>query len=428
MADRVYFSDELLQPISAESPSGRDMRYEPLFSQILEARRADDNLSLGAWEKEEGRKAAQWDQVSELALGALRDKTKDLRVACFLAEAAIHLDGFAGLRDCLRLIKELLYRFWDQGLFPAVEGGDLDYRASSLTWLNDRMPSVLQQQVPITARDGREENYSFARYLRAREIGREDGIARLSDNERERINGLRQQGWITLDAFDAAMRATKRAALESVYKSFEECYEQFLALEKVVDERFGQAAPAFSSAKESLEEMRRVLNQALKKKRDEEPDTVPATAGGPEGSEAPKATLVGFWTAGMPSDTSGSWQEAENLVRAGNVDRGLQQMAALAAQETSGRARFMRKLMLVDVCRNAGRERLARTVLEELTKQITDYKLDHWESTSLVGAVWSRLYRIYKKSEMSSEQEQAVVLYNQLCRLDPWQAYLDCED
>jgi type VI secretion system protein ImpA len=426
MADRIYFSDELLQPISAESPSGRDLRYEPLFSQILEARRADDNLSLGTWEKEEGRKAAQWDRVAELALGALRDSTKDLRVACFLAESSIHLDGFAGLRDCLRLIKELLYRFWDQGLFPAVEGGDLDYRASSLSWLNDRMPDVLYLVVPITARDGREENYSFVRYLRARQIGREDAIARLAGEKRETITGLLQQGWITLDAFDAAMKATKRAALESVCKSFEECYEQFLALEKIVDERFGQAAPPFSSAKESFEEMRRVLNQALKKKREEEPDAVPAAA--PGESQAPQTTLAGFWTAGMPSDASGSWQEAEALVRAGSVDRGLQGMAALAAQETSGRARFMRKLMLVDVCRNAGRERLARTVLEELTKQIADYKLDQWESSALVGAVWSRLYRIYKKSEMSSEQDQAVVLYNQLCRLDPWQAYLDCED
>ena len=103
-------------------------------------------------------------------------------------------------------------------------------------------------------------------------------------------------------------------------------------------------------------------------------------------------------------------------------------MAALAALETSGRGRFLRKLMLVDVCRNAGRERLARTILDELNEQIKDYRLDQWESTALVGAVWSRLYRLYKKSEASSDQEQAVVLYNQICRLDPWQAYIDCED
>jgi hypothetical protein len=173
--------------------------------------------------------------------------------------------------------------------------------------------------------------------------------------------------------------------------------------------------------------MRRVLNQALKNKREMEPDAVPA-AGSDGKVQTGAAALAGFWTAGMPTDSSGSWDEAEALVRAGSVDQGLQRMAALAAQQTSGRARFMRKLMLVDVCRNAGRERLARTILEELTRQITDYKLDLWESSALVGAVWSRLYRLYKKSEMSSEQEQAVVLYNQLCRLDPWQAYLDCDD
>jgi len=429
MADRVYFSDELLQPISPETPAGRDLRYEPLFSQILEARRADERLDAGAWQKEEGPKTAEWNKVADLSLGALKESSKDLRLACFLTEAAIHLDGFAGLRDCLRLIKELLYRFWDQGLLPPIEDGDLDYRASSLTWLNDRMPEVVNQ-VPITSRDGREENYSFARYLQARRIGTEESIQRASAEVRETITGLRQQGWITMDAFDAAMRATKRKGLEAVFTPFEEAYEHFQALDKVVDEKFGQDAPALTTAKEGFEEIRRLLAAALKKKREEEPDT-PAHGEQPAADGPPAAatgTMAGFWTAGMPSDQAGSWQQAESLVRSGSVDQGLQRMAALAALETSGRARFLRKLMLVDVCRNAGRERLARTVLEELNQQIAEYRLDQWESTALVGAVWSRLYSLYKKSESSSEQEQASVLYNQLCRLDPWQAYIDCKD
>jgi type VI secretion system protein ImpA len=426
MADRVYFSDELLQPISPENPAGRDLRYEPVFSQILEARRADDRFDAGAWEKEEGRKAAEWAKVADLSLGALRDSSKDLRLACFLTEAAIHLDGFGGLRDCLRLMKELLYRFWDHGLLPAVEEGDLDYRASSLTWLNDRMPEVLYQ-VPITERGGKEENYSFARYLQARRIGTEDSIQRLAADVRETVIGLRQQGWITIDAFEAAVRATKRKAFEGIYTPFEESFEHFRVLDRVVDEKFAEASPGLTAAKEAFEEMRRLLAPILKKKREEEPDIAPGDQ--PAGNSSQSVTsMVGFWTAGMPSDQSGSWQEAEALVRSGNIDQGLQQMASLASQETSGRGRFLRKLMLVDVCRSSGRERLARTVLEELNTQIGEYKLDQWESTALVGAVWSRLYRLYKKSQMSSEQEQAVVLYNQLCRLDPWQAYVDCED
>ena len=88
----------------------------------------------------------------------------------------------------------------------------------------------------------------------------------------------------------------------------------------------------------------------------------------------------------------------------------------------------MRKLALVDVCKAAGRERMARTILEELNKQITEFRLEQWESTALVGGVWSRLYRLYKKSEEGDDQSQAAVLYNQLCHLDPWQAYRDCED
>jgi type VI secretion system protein ImpA len=429
MADRVYFSEELLQPVSPENPAGRDLRYEPVFSQILEARRADDRLGVGAWEKEEGPKAAEWNRVADLALDALQ-QSKDLRLACFLTEAAIHLDGFEGLRDCLRLTKELLYRFWDQGLFPSAEDGDLDYRASSLTWMNDRMPDVMQQ-VPITARDGKEVNYSYARYLQARRIGTEDSAQRMSPDLRETIAGLRQQGWITMDAFEAAVRATKRKAFEALYLPFEQSQESLKALDVVVDEKFAQAAPALTSAKEAFEEMKRLLAPILKKKREEEPDNPSAdTAGTTDGAAESQArtAISGFWTAGMPSDQSGSWQEAEALVRSGNVDQGLQRMAALAAQETSGRARFMRKLMLVDVCNTAGRERLARTVLEELNQQITDYKLSEWESSALVGAVWSRLYRVYKKSELSSEQEQAVSLYGQLCRLDPWQAYIHCED
>ena len=427
MGDRVYFSDELLQPISPETPAGRDLRYEPLFSQILEARRADDRFDVGAWEKEEGRKAAEWDKVADLSLAAIKDSSKDLRLACFLTEAAIHLDGFVGLRDCLRLMKELLYRYWDQGLLPAVENGDLDYRASSLTWLDDRMPEVIRI-VPITARDGKEENFSFARYLQARRIGTEDSIQRLTPEVRETITGLRQQGWITMDVFDAAVRSTRRKNFEALYQPFEESYEQFQALDKVVDEKFGQAAPGLSAAKEAFDEIRKLLAPILKKKRDEEPDKAPGEEGANGQSQA-ASTMLGFWTAGMPSDqSSGSWQQAEALLRSGSIDQGLQQMAALAALETSGRARFLRKLMLVDVCRTAGRERLARTVLEELNQQIAEYKLDLWESTALVGAVWSRLYRLYKKSEMSSEQEQAVALYNRLCRLDPWQAYIDCDD
>jgi len=415
MATRVYLSEELLGSVLPEQPAGRDLRFEPIFNEILEARREDD-----------GEKSPQWALVADRSLEALQ-LSKDIRLCCFATEAAIFLDGFAGLRDCLRLTREVLVRFWDHGLLPLAEDGDLDYRSGALAWFNDRMPDAVQR-IPITRRDDNAENYSFSRYMQAQRIGTHDGIQRMAGEKREAITGLLKQGWITLDAFDAAIRGTKRTAFERIYQSFDEAAQQFVLFERTIDEKLGAAAPGFSDVRTLFEDMRLLLESAIEKKREDEPLLSVEASGGAASQSVPEASMQGFWTAGMPDEASGSWQQAEALVRTGKVDKGLQKMAALAANETSGRGRFLRKLMLVDVCRNAGREKLARTILEELNSQITEYKLDQWESSALVGAVWSRLYRLHKRSESSSEQEQAAKLYNQLCRLDPWQTYVDCED
>src|SRR5712691_4250085 len=189
MASRVYLSEELLTPVAPEQPAGRDLRFEPVFSDILEARREDDVAG----------KLPQWDLVAERCLEALR-LSKDIRLCCFLTEASIFLDGFAGLRDCLRLTREILVRFWDQRLFPLIEDGDLDHRAGSLAWFNDRLPDAVLR-VPITARDGKADNHSFGRYLQAQRLGTQE---RTDGGQRETITGLLQQGWITMDMFDAA--------------------------------------------------------------------------------------------------------------------------------------------------------------------------------------------------------------------------------
>ena len=431
MSGFVYYGDELLQPISPERPCGTDLRYESLFGEIAEARRSDDTLDVGAWAKEGGRKSAEWDRVAKSCLSALREKTKDLRIACFLTEAAAELDGFDGLRDGFRLLTALIERFWEQGLFPGTEDGDLEYRASALQWLNDRIPD-LAGRVPITNRVGA-ENYGYVRYLQAQQVGTEASVASgVSDEKKQTIEGLKRQGWITLDAFDAALRATKRPALEAIYQSFDEVREALLALEKLADQRFGDAAPSFTAPKEVFSGVEKVLKPALRKKQEEEAAAAPKPAPVPVipaagGAGAAVAPAMGV---PVPSSSAGSegWEQAEALVRSGQIDQGLAQMAALAAAETSGRARFMRKLAFVDVCLGAGRDRLARTVLEELNKQIEEFKLEQWESTGLVGAVWSRLHRLYRKSDSSSDHDAAALLYNRLCRLDPWQAFLRCED
>ena len=115
------------------------------------------------------------------------------------------------------------------------------------------------------------------------------------------------------------------------------------------------------------------------------------------------------------------------LIRSGQVEKGLAEMTRLAASETNGRNRFQRKLLLAEVCLASKRERLARSILEELAEQIDKFQLELWESSELIGSVWTKLYKLYKLGSDSSDRDRADKLYQRLCRLDPWQA-LNCAE
>ena len=420
-----YFSEELLQPIAAGKPCGDDLQYDLLFAEIREARRADDPTNAGAYVPKDGPKVADWNKVATLCLGALAGRTKDLRLGAFLAEAAVRLDGFDGFAQTLRLCRELMVRFWDQGLHPRIEMGDVSDRAASLDRINSPLPDSLRQ-LPLTNRKGG-ENYSLIHYQQAEMMGTSSSYDKATADRRAAIDALKQQGYTTLDQFEAAAAATPLAALEELYAQFEVAQVELKTLGKTADEKFGETdAPSFMGASDALKQIREVLQPILEKRRAGEKVIVVPPGPGPV--DPPPGPERRDTFAGLPPDQSAAWSEAEALVRKGSVEGGLAQMAALAASESSGRARFMRKLMLADVCLRANRPRLAKTILQELNEQIKDSKLDKWESSALVGAVWARLYKLYRTSDSSTENEQAVLLYSQLCHLDPWQAYRECED
>src|SRR5215469_852143 len=209
MPDLEYLSEEILLPVSPDFPAGRDLRFDPLFGKILEAKQADEATG----------KKTDWRTVAERSLEALRS-SKDLRLCCFLTEAGIFLGGFPALRDCLRLTREMLTRFWNDGLYPLIEDGDLDYRSAPLAWFNERMADAVKQ-IPITA-GGKGDGFGFSRYAQARQVGTEEGMARLPADKLDYVRGLRSQGWITMDAFMSAMDDTPAKAFEAIYDPFRE--------------------------------------------------------------------------------------------------------------------------------------------------------------------------------------------------------------
>ncbi len=423
--------DEFLDPISADQQAGEDLRWKPEWDRIKEARRADDGLDSGKWAKRD-HKAADWRLVQELATAMLLKRSKDLQLAMWLTEASIKLQGFAGLRDGLRLSRELMVRYWDNGLYPQMEEGPED-RAGPLQWLNDKLVDSINA-IPITMRSDQGRDYSLIELKEARRVGSEatyrtaDG--EIDDKKKKVYEQAVAAGKVSKDHFERALKETKRAAYEELNSDFLQCYEEFKALEKVIDEKFGDKAPNLSACRSTLTELKQEISDIMDRKRLEDPaprSDSPANA--PPGAESfpeREDSVVVRFPLALPAmqgsqPAGSSWNEAEALIRSGQVDRGLAEMTRLAASETSGRNRFQRKLLLAEVCLASKRERLARSILEELAEQIDKFQLELWETSELVCSVWTRLYQLYSQGG-SPDLDRAKKLYDRLCRLDPWQA------
>ena len=429
MPTASLYTDDFLDPVSADQPAGTDLRWTADWDRIKEARRADDDLESGKWAKKE-RKAADWRLVEELSSGMLRKRSKDLQLALWLTEAGMKRHGFPGLRDGLRLTRELMVRYWDNGLYPPMEDGPED-RAGPFEWLNNKLVDSISA-VPITVRDDGGQDYSLIDLKDARWVGSEasciDAFGEIDTAKKKAFDAKLAQGHISLDMFDQAVAATRRAPFEALDVDFQQTHDEFKAIEKTIEEKFGDVAPDLSVCRSALNEISQEISTILEKKRRDEPDPLP----GLSGEESEKGSPVTYRLAlslpemsGSAGAASGSWHEAEMLIRSGQVDKGLAQMTQLSAKETCGRNRFQRKLLLAEVCLGSKRDRLARSILEELAEQIDKYQLESWESSELIASVWIRLYTLCNQGTDSSDRDRAGKLYERLCRLDPWQA-LNC--
>ncbi|MGH9369825.1 MAG: type VI secretion system protein TssA [Thermoanaerobaculia bacterium] len=283
-AGPVIDFDAMLEPIPGENPAGENLQYAGLHDEIREARRAEDTLAQGDWQREV--KAADWDRVIELSRDALTSKTKDLQIAAWLAEALLKKQGFTGLRDGLKLMRELHERFWE-GVYPPVEDGDQEARANSLAWLDEKSALALQE-VAITRAPG--AAYSFLEMEDAKKLDLPANAASLEPEELERRNQEREralsEGRPSTETFTKARNATRRAFYEETAGLLAQCRQETQALDRVMDEKFGRETPGLGGLKKSLDVVGSWVEKTVKEKRIEEPDAsdLSAETSGEEGA------------------------------------------------------------------------------------------------------------------------------------------------
>lgn len=112
--------ESLLAPLDGESPGGPDLVYDPPFVEMEQAGAGKPERQYG--DKVYPAEPADWPAVQERAL-ALAQRTRDLRVAVWLARGAARLHGLDGYAQGLALVRGLLERHWEH-VHPQLDASD----------------------------------------------------------------------------------------------------------------------------------------------------------------------------------------------------------------------------------------------------------------------------------------------------------------
>lgn len=381
--------DQLLAPVRGDAPAGDDVRYDAAFDKLKNLRREAEAIEQGPRDAGDdgGNRSsailAAWAQIADQAVEILSGRSKDLQVAIWLLEALSRIEGFRGAMTGLQVLSGMVDTYWD-GFYPQADPEDdepLGFRVGLMTWLDERLPSVLKT-APVT---GPSDSYTILHYEATQKTG----------DERK---ALLADGWPSTEQFDAALKNTSLDWLETAVNETSACRVALEALTKVTDERFvsRRTLPngnervdtllSFGRLRELLETAFWLVDKTAKPKR-------PVSASAPASSAGPDAVAPGAAPAATGVVVSGGdagLVQARDLVRSNQME-GLRVLQTRLNDARSGRDRFLRKLEFADVCLEAGVHALAFPLYEDVTRTIADRTLTEWEDRALLLRAWKGL-------------------------------------
>jgi type VI secretion system protein ImpA len=242
--------EQLLQPIADEAPAGRNLRYDPVYDQIAEAR-SEEDLSLPAGNWSRPARKADYPRVLALCEEALAKGSKDLWIAAWLGEAQIQVRGLGALPLALDLLLQVQITFWDS-LYPEIEDGDSGLRSAPLQWAMDRY-SALVYGLPSAG-----EALSYRAYKAARAARAAAG----SDPQPEN------------DPLEGALSSTGKAFYVSMESDLASARESLEKLRQFSDGKYGDEGPSTTKLRTALEEVHNLVTSLLRARREIDPDPV----------------------------------------------------------------------------------------------------------------------------------------------------------
>lgn len=208
----------------------------------------------------EAPRPVDWAGVTRESAAVLAERSKDLQVAAYLTEALGRSEGFTGLAAGLRLVRELLDRFWEQVHPGRLLDGGLDpaIRAKWLSWLGSSAAFLRSiKEIPI-ARSGGGRAPSWFDYEESRRVDQ----AQLAGGEK--LAELRGAGKINGKEWRETLAATHTQEREQTLAGLKECRGELDSLVATSDRLLGGDSPSFGKLRDLLEECHEYLAGAWK--------------------------------------------------------------------------------------------------------------------------------------------------------------------
>lgn len=250
----------LTSPISADNPVGSSIRYLPIYDQLRQAMKQDDeDLSQGVWETT--LKKADWEKVEEIAGDILANHAKDLQVAAWLMEARFHHGGLPALSEGLTLLQKLSESYWDSIHPFDAEDPDHEARLQIFEWVRSLLLRLLYQY-PI-ANHNQERKASYSDYMIAHQL---DDAVKQAKNGTKLLDKAKKRNEMTLDEVKSAIARTSTETANETTDHLHELLASTKSLDKTLEGFWGANSLSFAKVYDCVDSILHLTKPQLIKK------------------------------------------------------------------------------------------------------------------------------------------------------------------
>lgn len=239
--------EELLAGFGEEEPSGPDLEYDAEFAELMIAATPKAEQQVGDKVKEG--EEADFSEVLKIGR-SLMDRTIDLRVAVYMAEAALNREGFPLFAQVMRYVHGSLMMFWDSvhPQLDADDDNDPTERMNALRGLADA-ETVLRQVRRAPLSDSRMMGRFSLRHL---------AVAKGEMPPPSDMDSPPDQA-----AFAAAIKDTGEDEMAAIREGIADALNAAREIDKILDENVPGQGPDLSALMDMLTQAGNVIAETL---------------------------------------------------------------------------------------------------------------------------------------------------------------------